>query len=376
MAHIGITVFSSDRLAVKFPYDERVISSLKAITGHRWEPGTKAWTFPRTPEVVALLRRIFAGHELDIAPDLFSANPSSRSVPPSPAQPGDEDPLVLLQKELRLRNYSQKTIKAYRSCIRSLIEYARPRSPKELSSDDLRRYLLRLMEDDGMSASYVNQIINALRFLYVEIYRTPMALGDIPRPKKERKLPTVLSLIEVKAILDAAENLKHRCLLMLVYSAGLRVGEVVRLELEDIDSDRMMIHIRGGKGKKDRYTILSPAVWELLQEYCRRYVPRRFVFEGQGAGKPYGIRSAQKVFEMAADAAGIRKSVSIHSLRHAFATHLLEQGTDLRFIQELLGHSSSKTTEIYTHVSQRSLGMIRSPLDSIVPSKGGKPRDK
>jgi site-specific recombinase XerD len=254
--------------------------------------------------------------------------------------------------------------------------YAAGRPLESLTAGDLRSYLLRLVEEEGMSAAYVNQVINAMRFLYVEVYRQPLLLGEIPRPRKERTLPTVLSQAEVKAILDAAGNVKHRCLLMLVYSAGLRVGEVIRLQLEDIDPERMMIHIRGAKGKKDRYTILSPAVWGELQEYYRRFVPRRYVFEGQEAGTQYGVRSAQKVFETAATAAGIAKSVSIHSLRHAFATHLLEQGTDLRYIQELLGHSSSKTTEIYTHVSKRNLGQIRSPVDAILQPAPENPRAK
>lgn len=368
-----VSAFSPDRLAVRFPYDERVISLLKAIPGHRWEPRERAWTFPRTSAVLDALRKVF-GPQLQIASKL-SAVPSSPVSPPTSAA-SSEDPVLLLQREMRLRNYSHKTIKAYRSCVRSLVAYAAGRPLETLTGGDLRSYLLRLMEAENRSAAFVNQVINAMRFLFVEVYKRPLVLGEIPRPRKERTLPTVLSQEEVKAIFDAAGNLKHRCLLMLVYSAGLRVGEVIRLQPEDIDAERMMIHIRGAKGKKDRYTMLSPAVWEVLQEYYRRYVPSRYVFEGQEVGKQYGIRSAQKIFETAVAAAGIAKSVSIHSLRHAFATHLLEQGTDLRFIQELLGHASSKTTEVYTHVSKRNLGQIRSPVDAILTRGPDKPRAK
>jgi site-specific recombinase XerD len=229
------------------------------------------------------------------------------------------------------------------------------------------------MMERGCKNSTINQFINALRYLYVELYHQPLLLGEIPRPNKEKKLPVVLSQEEVRRIFDATSNLKHRFMLMVTYSGGLRVGEVVKLRPEDLDSDRGLIHIHGGKGKKDRYTVLSPVIVAQLRDYWRLYRPRAWLFEGQQAGKPYSIRSAERVFEVAAERAGIRKEVSIHVLRHSFATHLLESGTDLRYIQELLGHASSKTTEIYTHVSQRKLGAIRSPIDEMVGSSVARP---
>jgi site-specific recombinase XerD len=225
-----------------------------------------------------------------------------------------------------------------------------------------------LIETEGFAASSVNQVFNAIRFLYVELYKMPYAVGAIPRPKKEKKLPVVLSGEEVKRIMESTANLKHKALLMLIYSAGLRVGEATRLRPEDIDSDRNLIHIRGGKGKKDRYTILSTTVLSTLREYWKAHRPERYLFEGQETGKPYSIRSIEKVFSRAAQRAQIGKEVTVHTLRHSFATHLLEQGVDLRYIQELLGHGSSKTTEIYTHVSRRTLGQIQSPLDKIMIS--------
>lgn len=203
-----------------------------------------------------------------------------------------------------------------------------------------------------------------MRFLYVELYKTPFAIGSIPRPQKESKLPVVLSQDEVLRIFEAVDNLKHKTILMLIYSAGLRVGESVRLKIEDIDGDRKLIHLRGAKGKKDRYTLLSDVVLQLLREYFKEYKPKEFLFEGGGGRRYLSERSVQHVFERAVAATEIRKQVSVHSLRHSFATHLLEGGTDLRFIQEILGHNSSKTTEIYTHVSNKSLGAIVSPLDT------------
>lgn len=170
-------------------------------------------------------------------------------------------------------------------------------------------------------------------------------------------------------ILNAVDNLKHKTILMLVYSAGLRVGEVVRIRLSDVDEQRGLIHLHKAKGAKDRYTILSASFLRTLAEYLCEYRPSEFLFEGQGDRRHYSERSVQHAFERAVQDAGIRKKVSVHTLRHSFATHLLEAGTDLRYIQELLGHSSSKTTEIYTHVSKKSLSKIESPLDRILKSK-------
>jgi site-specific recombinase XerD len=179
------------------------------------------------------------------------------------------------------------------------------------------------------------------------------------------KLPVVLSSEEIKALFEGVRNIKHRLLLMVTYSAGLRVGEVVRLKPEDIDGHRKLMHIHCGKGQKDRYTLLSDVVLDGLREYWKAYKPRTWLFEGSTEGKPYSIRSAEKVFDLAKKKAGIKKDVTIHSLRHSFATHLLEQGIDIRYIQELLGHSSVRTTEIYTHVSRRQIGTIKSPIEQM-----------
>jgi site-specific recombinase XerD len=228
-----------------------------------------------------------------------------------------------------------------------------------------------LLEEKHKAAATVNQVFNALRFLYVELYKMPFAIGSIPRPRKEKRLPVVLDKSEALRIFDAVENLKHKTILMLIYSAGLRVGEAVRLRIEDVDSTRRLIHLKGAKGKKDRYTLLSDVVLERLREYYKEYKPKEYLFEGAVGRKHLAERSVQSVFERAAKAAGIRKPVSVHSLRHSFATHLLESGVDLRYIQELLGHSSSKTTEVYTHVSQKTLGKIVSPLDSALSPRTG-----
>ena len=235
---------------------------------------------------------------------------------------------------------------------------------------ELRRYLLHLIEEEGASYSYTNQCISAIKFLYGKVLKRPAPVEQLPRPRKEHKLPNVLSRQEVMRLLGTVENPKHRAIMLLTYSGGLRLGEVVRLKVGDIDSDRNLIHIRQAKGRKDRYTLLSKVALEALRAYYRKYQPQTWLFPGAKPGRHLHERSVQKVFDRAQEKAGIRKDVSTHTLRHSFATHLLESGTDLRYIQELLGHKSSKTTEIYTHVSEKNIGQIQSPLDALMNRSG------
>ena len=278
----------------------------------------------------------------------------------------------VLTQEMRLRNYSHKTTKAYKSCIRSLANHFAPRHPRDLTNEDIRRYLLHLIDEQHLAASTVNQVFNALRFLYVELYNRPFVIGSLPRPRKPMKLPVTLSQQEVLRILNAVGNEKHKVILTLIYSAGLRVGEAVRLKITDIDSQRGLIHVRNAKGMKDRFTLLSEVMLPMLREFYRQYKPKEYLFEGGPGRSHIAERSVQNVFARAVKEAGISKEVSVHSLRHSFATHLLESGTDVRYIQELLGHSSSKTTEIYTHVSKRMLGKITSPLDQAIQQSKAK----
>lgn len=267
------------------------------------------------------------------------------------------------RQELRLRNYSPKTIKGYTSFLRRFVRYFRPRHPRVLTNADVREYLIYLFEQEGLAPASVNQAYNAIRFLYVELYHRPFVLESVPRPKRQKKLPVVLSKEELKRIFAALGNLKHRVLLMVCYSAGLRVSELVHLKIESVDKIRGLIHVQLGKGSKDRYTLLSKTVVRAIEEYIEECRPREWLFEGKDRHRPYSIRSAEEVFKVAAKKAGITKEVSIHSLRHSFATHLLEDGVDIEYIKELLGHESIRTTQIYTHVSKRKIAAIRSPLD-------------
>jgi site-specific recombinase XerD len=274
-----------------------------------------------------------------------------------------------LRKELVSRKYSYTTVKGYLYYNRDFLNYA-GKNLSDINDSDIKDYLLYLVEKRNAATSTLNQAINALKFYYGTMLKKKF-MYEVKRPRKDKKLPVVLSKEEVAKILSSVDNIKHKAILMLVYSAGLRVGEVVRLRPEDIDSKRMLIHIKASKGRKDRYTLLSETTLETLRRYWREYKPEKWLFEGARAGRYISTRTVEKILEHACEKANIRKDVSVHTLRHSFATHLLESGTDLRYIQELLGHTSSKTTEIYTHVSTKSLGKIQSPLDSLNLKKGG-----
>jgi site-specific recombinase XerD len=244
------------------------------------------------------------------------------------------------------------------------INFYPTQDPKELTEKEVMNYLRYLVEMRQVSHSYQNQVINAIKFYYEQVLGGSRRFYFIDRPLKEKTLPVVLSGDEVKRLLAATENLKHKAMLMVAYSAGLRMSEVLNLQIKDIDSKRMQIFVKAGKGKKDRMSLLSAKTLLILREYYIMYTPKRYLFEGTDGGR-YGERSIQHVIKASVAKAGIRKRVTLHTLRHSFATHLLEKGTDLRYIQVLLGHDSSKTTEIYTHVSTKMIEAIQSPMDSL-----------
>ena len=266
---------------------------------------------------------------------------------------------------MKMKGFSRKTQKAYLGHVRRWFSW-RGAWQSTQEDDAVKHFFLQLIDERQCSHSYVNQAISALKLFYEEILGKRWSPQKIYRPKKITRLPKVLSEEEVAALINALTNLKHRAIMMLLYSAGLRVGEVVRLKAHDIDSARMLVLIRSGKGDKDRVSVLSEVALEMLRDYYRVYRPQKWLFPRAKVGRHITERTVQKVFVQAKDRAGIHKDATVHSLRHSFATHLLEAGTDLRYIQELLGHQSSKTTEVYTHVTNRDLRRIQSPLDRLV----------
>jgi site-specific recombinase XerD len=275
-------------------------------------------------------------------------------------------PLAYLEK-MQLLHYSRNTMRSYHALLLRFLNTFRPEglpAIDQFTPDQVNRYHLALQQR-GVSFSYINQSINAIKFYYGKVLnRLEMDLTGVNRPAKEKKLPKVLSKQEVAAILRAPSNIKHRCLLLLLYSGGLRISEVINLKLSDVQSQRNLLLVRGAKGRKDRTTLLSCKLLEELRQYFLIYKPKLWLFEGQEGG-PYSVDSIRKVFRQALKKAGLKREATPHTLRHSFATHLLEQGTDLRYIQALLGHTSSKTTEIYTHVTQHGLEKIISPLDGM-----------
>jgi len=271
-----------------------------------------------------------------------------------------------MDRELRIRGYAENTRKIYIGSMRCFVRHFM-RSPDELTAEHVNQYQLVLTKDKRVSWSTFNVHVCAIRFFYREVLRVEWDVEHIPYQKRGRKLPVILSGGEVCALLETTANLKHRALLMTLYSAGLRTGEAVHLQLADIDSGRMMIRVDEGKGRKDRYVMLSERLLLTLRRYWREYQPALWLFPGQDPSRPLTRGSVDKLFARARERAGIEKRVSPHSLRHAFATHLLERGVNIRVIQRLLGHRSLRSTEIYTHVAESYVRDTKSPLDDLLP---------
>lgn len=334
------------------------VAKVKSIPGRRWHQARRAWVLPDD----ALTRR------------RLEARFGARLVCRTPEQPSEDDAIESLlgraREELVLHGYSARTRKVYLGHLRRFLQWCSDAglTQGEILQDPERgaeRYLLHLVEQRDASRSYHIQAVSALRFLWERVLGRPHLASRIPRPRAEKRLPAVLSADEVKRILEQIHHPKHRALVMLAYSAGLRVGELVRLRLGDLDVQRGLLHVRRGKGGRDRYTVLSRRALEAVAVYQAAFPSETWLFPGPNPARHYTTRSVQKIVRRAAERAGIRKRVSVHTLRHSFATHLLEGGTDLRYIQELLGHQSSRTTQIYTHVAQARLARITSPLDEL-----------
>jgi integrase/recombinase XerD len=333
----------TSRIAVYFEKNSDTIARIKTIEGARWSVSKQYWHVPDTD----------ANRMRFHLPLAASLVPNAEGL----------ESIATFKRYLLSKRYSRNTIKTYCDALKSFFTFCQTKAVNEITNDDVIAYNNAYILKHQLSASYQNQIVNAIKLYFKIVQDTKIEIEKIHRPKRTKVLPNVLSKEDVIAIIAATTNLKHKALLALIYSAGLRISEALAMQPKDIDSKRMLIHVKNAKGKKDRYTLLSEKVLVLLREYYNIYQPKTYLFEGQ-AGDAYSSRSAQTVLKLAVKKAGIDKPVSLHTLRHSFATHLLESGTDLRYIQDLLGHSSPKTTMIYTHVSSSSLKKIKNPFDS------------
>lgn len=344
---------NGNEIEISFKYNEEVIKKVKNILGRKYIFEKKVWSVPDTQNSRDKLIEIFG------SVGIFSYQNNDKKI--SDIQEDNE--IKKIRDELRIQGFSQKTIKAYLFHCQKFMKF----NPDYLKFDIdiVKSYMLFIRDEKQCSISHLSQAISAIKFYYSKIKKIQETELYIKFPKKIQKLPNVLSKDEVRDILSVVCNLKHRTILMLIYSAGLRVSEAAMMKVNDIDFDRKLIRIEQAKGNKDRMTLLSNKVINVLIEYIKVHKPIIWLFPGSDLEWHISTRSIQKVFSDACIKAGLKKPATIHWLRHSFATHLLENGVDLRYIQELLGHQSSKTTEIYTHVSNSSLNKIKSPLDDF-----------
>jgi integrase/recombinase XerD len=336
-------------ILIRFDYNTQIIERVKKLDGARWSQTHRAWYVPDVSEY----RQRFG----------LEINPNSKD-----ALKGihDQNQIALEQyiSTLQLKAYSQSTIKTYRNEFAQYLYALQNHPADQIEAQQIRSYLLYCINHLKLSEATIHSRINALKFYYEQVLHREKLFLEIPRPKKHAQLPKIIAPKDIKKLFDQTTNLKHNTMLKLCYGMGLRVSEITNLKIKDIDSSSMQVMIVRGKGKKDRYANLPESILHQLRQYFIEYQPKIYLFEGQYGGQ-YSIRSAQQVFKNALHRAKINKEVGIHSLRHSFATHLLDNGTDIRFIQELLGHKDIRTTLLYTHVSDTTLKKIISPLDTI-----------
>jgi len=337
--------FKERRIAITFEKKQEYTDRVKLIEDVRWSSSLRLWHVPDTEE-----NRIRFRIPVEI---IYTPSPEIITA------------LKTFESFLLSRRYSPNTIKTYMEALRVFFRYFNERQIGSINNDDIILFNNEYILKKNLSSSYQNQMVNAIKLYYRTVENRNLEIEKVHRPKREKTLPNVLSKEEVKAILNAHGNTKHVAMLSLIYACGLRRNELISLKPQDIDSKRGILIIRQSKGKKDRIAPISLKLIELLRQYYISNKPTTWLFEGQHKGIQYSAESLQSILKQALKKANITKPVTLHWLRHSYATHLLEAGTDLRYIQELLGHSSSRTTEIYTHVSTKNLQNIKSPFDDL-----------
>jgi site-specific recombinase XerD len=345
---------------------------VRNIHGRRWNYDAFAWELPYTQLTLRFLQKYLATllhwtfePRTDLPERLAEAEkPLPFLAPKNPAPAKYEAAVTALEQCLQLKRYSWRTVKSYKNCFKNYILHFNDTKPSQLSRRQIDQYLLYMIKEKKISESHQNQIISALIHFYREVVKQPEKVEGLFRPKLPDVLPQVFTEQEVTRLLNAVTNKKHRCILMTIYSAGLRLSEVVNLRLPDLQPDYNRIFIRRGKGKKDRCTILSEKLKNYLQNYLEIYKPVEWLFEGQDGGQ-YSVRSVQAIFTRAKLASRVNPDGTVHTLRHSFATHLLEKGVDRTYIQDFLGHQDPRTTEIYLHITKKGIDKLKSPLDNL-----------
>lgn len=368
-------------LSIYMPKDDALNATAKKLDA-KYSVTKKMWWLPFSKEVV---NKAFAAYK-DVAWVDYSAistkRHSDRPKGAEESKTGQTDvstPLDMTQTawtqaqkdamwayadKLRIRKYSQSTYNTYGVYFKQFLAAHPNQDPKDITEEQIKKHIISTVRTHNYATKTQNQIVNAIKFYYEKVLGLRKHDYWIPRPRKEFKLPVVASEEEVVRIIVAAENLKHQCIIALLYSTGLRRGELINLKKVDVDIERKQVFVRGGKGKKDRTTVLSDRMTNALLKYYAAYNPRTYVFEGADGGQ-YSGSSIRMILKRALQKAGIEKNITPHVLRHSFATHLMDKGTDTRYIQELLGHKNLNTTAIYAHVSKKDLMVITSPLDRI-----------
>lgn len=340
-----------DVIFIRFERNEELNIRVKKLVGVRWSQTHKAWY---------VLDSAFYREKFCLTPKALIGKEVLSQI-----HPVNQMALQKYVETLQLKAYSLNTITTYKNEFAQLLYILKDKNVDELEANRLRDYFVYCINILKLSENTLHSRINAVKFYFEKVLKREKFFFDIPRPKKPLQLPNVLALSQVERLFSKLENLKHKTMLYLAYSAGLRVSEVVNLRVKDIHSARMVINIKGAKGKKDRTVSLSQGILELLRKYYLSYKPKYWLFEGQYREEQYSTRSLQQVFHRAKNEAKIIQDVTFHSLRHSYATHLHERGTDIKLIQELLGHNDIKTTLRYTHVSNRTIENIASPFEQL-----------
>lgn len=350
------------QILIKFSYHEKIVSLLKTIDGCFWSKTHKGWYIRNNPENLKLIFSTFRG--------IATINSDLIFQKKHPLISNEEsDTLIQVPKSytdlLIRRRYSKSTIKTYSSFFKDFIKFLNKKPLQKVTESDIRKYQDYLVREKKIAISSQNQAINAIKFYFEKVLGGEKRNYYIERPRKERKLPNILSENEVFSILKVTKNIKHKFIISLLYSSGLRISELINLRKTDVLLEKNLLFVRGGKGKKDRTTIFAENLKKLLALYLENYKPNYWLFEGYSR-KQYSTTSIVNIIKKSTKLAMIERNVTAHMFRHSFATHMLEQGIDLRYIQSILGHESSKTTEIYTHVTSKFLAKIKSPLDTFL----------